>query len=151
SSRAAQVSEAPPRLPGLVPTFRRLPSEIWEGIRWMVAHPFIRATCVLIGLLQLAYVALSLLLVALAARMGAGAATIGRVLAAGGAGGLVGALVGPAIERRFGPAQVAVICAWVAALLAPLFLLADRPLTLGLVYALLCAVLPILSVAVVSH
>lgn len=144
--QSSAPSPNPPRL-----ALRRLSGEIFEGIRWLIAHPFIRSGCQLIGGLQLAYVAASLVTVALAAGMGASAAAIGRVFAAGGAGGLLGAMAGPAFQKRFGPSQVAVASTWLVVLLLPLFRIADSPSSLGLVYGLMCAVLPVLSVAVVSH
>jgi hypothetical protein len=73
------------------------------------------------------------------------------MFAIGGLGGLAGALIAPAIRRRFSYTQVIVAVAWLWALLWPLQALAPNPLILGLVIASLFTVSPIYDVVQFSY
>jgi len=132
---------------------RALRVEIREGFAWLWRQPLLRA----MGLLQAGYFFVfgfggsDLLVIVLARRHGAAPAAIGLIFAAGGAGGLLGALVAPWVRRRAGVGRVVIGVHWLFALLWPLYALAPSPLALGLVEAAVAFVDQIHDVAWVSH
>lgn len=83
--------------------------------------------------------------------MGARDFDIGLVFSIGGLGGIVGALVGGRIQRRFTFGQVITWVLWVQAALFPLYLLAPRFLWLGVVFALIYTLGPIYNVVQFSY
>ncbi len=78
---------------------RSLRAEIGEGISWLWRQPLVRYMAFLTG-------ALDLIIIVIAQTQGASAATVGIIFALGGAGGIVGALLAPWIQRRFSFGQV---------------------------------------------
>jgi len=95
--------------------------------------------------------ALPLLLIVMAQRMGASVAEIGIIFSLGGVGGVLGAVVGGRIQRRFSFGQVIASTAVLLALLLPLYALCPSALWLGLVYLLMEFLNPIYNVVQFSH
>ena len=87
----------------------------------------------------------------LAQRQGASDAQIGLVFSCAGVGGLIGALIGGQVQRRFSFAQVIVGTLVIQAALFPFFGWAGSALALGLVYGLQQFVAPIYNVVQFSH
>ena len=90
---------------------RSLRAEIGEGVGWLWRQPLVRYMAFLTGALNFAS-GLDLIVIVIAQEQGASAATIGFLFALGGAGGLVGALLAPRIQRRFSFGQVIIALTW---------------------------------------
>ncbi len=130
---------------------RALRAEIAEGLRWLWNQPLICYMAFLTGGLNFSNAGLGLLVIILAQRQGASPATIGLVFSIGSIGGILGALIAPRIQRRFGFGQVIVATTWVGALLWPLFDLAPNPLLLGAVTCGLFLTSPIYNAVQFSY
>lgn len=76
--------------------------EIAEGVRWLLAHRLLRTLAVLMGLLNVTLTAaLSILVLLATKRLGLGSVGYGLLFSALAVGGLLGALVGERLIRRF--------------------------------------------------
>ncbi|HLL69629.1 MAG TPA: MFS transporter [Micromonosporaceae bacterium] len=79
-----------------------LRSEIGVGVRWLLAHRLLRTLAVLIGLLNVTLTgALAILVLVATQRLGLGSVGYGLLFTAMAVGGLVGALCGEWLIRRF--------------------------------------------------
>ncbi len=90
---------------------RSLRAEIGEGVGWLWRQPLVRYMAFLTGALNFAG-GIDLIVIVIAQAQGASAATIGLIFALGGAGGLVGALLAPRLQRRFSFGQMIVGLTW---------------------------------------
>lgn len=113
------------------------------GLRWLWAEPVLRRLLLLNNGVNLLYSGWSLLLFALARRVGASDAALGLLFACGGVGTIVGAAIAPRLQRRFTVGQLMVGLAWVFALSWPLYAVAPTPLWLGAVNALVFTFVPV--------
>ena len=112
-------------LPGAARTSdRSLRAEIAEGVVWLWRQPLVRYMAFLTGAFNFAG-GLDLIIIVIAQSRGASAATIGVIFALGGAGGLLGAILAPRVQRRFSFGQVIVGLCWCSA--AIFFLFAGAP------------------------
>jgi MFS family permease len=125
--------------------------EIGEGLSWLWNQPLIRFITVITGGLNFEGNALFLIIILLAKGQAAPPALIGVVFAIGGVGGLLGSLVAPRIQARFGFAQVIIATVWFGALLNPLLAIAPNPVALGLIAAGLALVGPIYNAVQFSY
>jgi len=118
SSAAASASLAAVRtpLPGAPAAARSVRAEVAEGVRWLWNHPLIRSMAFLTGMLNFAGQGVTLIAVVLARGQGASPAGVGAIFAAG---GVLGALGAPFVQRRFsfGQAIVGQIACSAAAIL----------------------------------
>ncbi len=130
---------------------RQLRSEIAEGLLWLWRQPLIRYMAVLTGAMNFVYAATPLLLIVLAKQMGASDMDIGLVFSIGGISGIVGALLGGRIQRRFSFGQVIVSVVWAQALLFPLYLMVPKFYMLGVIYALIYTLAPVYNVVQFSY
>jgi MFS family permease len=130
---------------------RALRAEIGEGLGWLWSHPLIRYIAFLTGGLNFIWAGAPLIVILLAQQQRASPAVIGLIFAIGGAGSIVGAVVAPAIRRRFSFRRVIVGTMWLTALLWPLYAVAPNPLLLGVVTAALFTVGPIYDVMQFSY
>jgi len=128
-----------------------LRAEIAEGLRWLWHQPLIRYMAVLTGGMNFIYAATPLLLIVLARQMGASDVEIGLVFSIGGISGIVGALIGGRIQRRFSFGQVIVSVIWTQALLFPLYLVVPKFYLLGVVYAVIYTLAPVYNVVQFSY
>lgn len=117
------------------PSARRLRAEIAEGLAWLWRHPLIRYMAFLTGGLNLVNTASGLIVIVLARAHHMPDALIGIIFTVASAGGIVGALLAPRIQRRFGFGAVITTTVWAPALLWPLLALVSNPLLLGVVLA----------------
>jgi MFS family permease len=122
-----------------------------EGIRWLWERPFFRMVSFLFALGNPAFHGLLLLVVLLAKRHGASSPLVGVMLAMGAAGGLLGALLAPRVQRRL-PARFALVGENVMlALSLPLLLLADNAILIGLIMAAAIVITPVTNSIVVGY
>jgi predicted MFS family arabinose efflux permease len=95
---------APPREPVARPTTVR--AEVSQGIRFVVGDPYLRPLTVYGAVANLAYTGnLALVVVFLVRVVGLGPAAVGLLMAAGGIGGLLGALAAGRLARWLGTAR----------------------------------------------
>ena len=130
---------------------RHLRAEITEGLSWLWHQPLIRYMAVLTGGMNFIGAATPLLLIVLAKQMGASDIDIGLVFSIGGISGIVGALIGGRIQRRFGFGQIIISVIWTQALMFPLYLVVPKFYLLGVVYALVYTLAPVYNVVQFSY
>jgi predicted MFS family arabinose efflux permease len=130
---------------------RSLRVEMAVGLRWVWQQPLVRRIAIITSLSNFVMAALPLLVIVLAQGRGASEAQIGLVFSAGGAGGLLGALAGGWLARRFSFGQVIVAVLAVQAAMLPLLAWAPGPLALGVVYAVLAFCGPVYNVVQLSR
>ncbi len=126
-------------------------AEMREGLGWLWRQPLLRDSALLVAGSNMLFQALVLVVIVLARHEHAGAGQVGLVLAGGGAGGVLGALAAPAVQRRVHPRTVVIGCNWVWAALFPLFALGGGPLELGIVFGACAAVGPLWNVVLGAY
>lgn len=129
----------------------RLAAEVREGIAWLVRQPVLRTIVLLVGATNLAFNALTIVLIIRAEDLGASPALIGTMLAFFGGGAILGSLVAAKLTRRLALRVVIVgsMCWWAAQILAMVPVRA--PLLLGVVAGLGAVVGPVFNVAVSGY
>ncbi|HZU75813.1 MAG TPA: MFS transporter [Dehalococcoidia bacterium] len=110
---------------------RGLVAEIREGVAWSWRNTRLRFLHVVNTAVNVLYGGWPLLLIELAKRQGASAATIGLIFAGGGTGTILGAISSRSVQRRFGVRAIVVGIAWIYALTWPLYALAPNAIALG--------------------
>lgn len=90
----------------------RLRAEISEGIAWMWRQRFVRSIALLIGATNFVLNAMPLLVIVRARELGASPALVGGLFAFFGAGALLGALVGPWVQRHIRARTVVIGSLW---------------------------------------
>ena len=139
----------PASLPSTAP--RNLPAEVMRGLRWLWQEKIVRQMALLTGSMKFVESAVPLLLIVTAQQMGANAVQIGFIFSAAGVGGVLGALVGGGIQRRFSFGQVIVTTTVLMAMLFPLYALSPGLWWLGLVHGLMSFLGPVYNVVQFSH
>jgi MFS family permease len=122
-----------------------------EGLRWIWRRPFLRSCALLFACSNPVFTGLYLLVVVLARRDGASSLLIGTMLGIAAAGGLLGALLAPALQRKLSPRMVLLGETWVMTLALPLLLLAHNALLLGAILATAELMTPVTNSTVVSY
>jgi MFS family permease len=140
----------PPRETTPAP-LRGIGREIAEGLRWLWQRREIRVTTVCAVVLNLFFAAFYLVVVVLAERRGTPAGEIGVMAAMLGVGGVVGALVAPALHRRLSPHTAIAGVFWALAALAPLAVVVDSGYLLGVLFALMALLAPTANTTIVTH
>jgi MFS family permease len=130
---------------------RDLRAEIAEGLTWLWHQPLIRYIAGLTGGYNLVNAAAPLIIIVLAKKMGAQDAQIGLIFSIAGVGGIIGALIGGQIQRRFSFGQVITGVSWTLALLFPLYAVAPHFFLLGVVAGLIYMNLPVYDVVQFSY
>ncbi len=130
---------------------RHLVAEVAEGLRWLWQQRLVRDMALLTGGVNFVQTALPLLLIVRGRELGASDAQVGLIFSLGGAGAIVGALIGGWVARRlsFGQAVIGTVALQAACM--PLFALCPGPLWLGLVYGALMLCGPVYNVVQFSY
>lgn len=136
---------------GAATTRQSLKAEIGEGIIWLWRHSLIRYMAGLTGGINLVTSGGVLILIVLANQQGAAPATTGMVLAASGAGGVLGALLAPTIQRRLSFGQAIIGVCWAYFFVWALLPLAVTPLLLMLVAAIATMISPAYDAVQMSY
>ncbi|HEX6542346.1 MAG TPA: MFS transporter [Ktedonobacterales bacterium] len=125
--------------------------DIHEGVAWLWRQSLMRFLALVVGGTVLIESGYMLVVIILAQHMDASSAITGLVLAAGGVGSIVGAMLsGPATQRlTFG--QIAIGVHWIWAMLLPLFVVAPNPLVLAAITMATFGITPIFFVAQYSY
>jgi predicted MFS family arabinose efflux permease len=106
---------------------RSLHAEIGEGVAWLWRHALIRYMAFLTGGINFITAGAALLVIVLATQQGASAALTGAIFAAAGAGGILGAVIAPLLQRRLTFGQVIIGACWCYALVWALLPAAVTP------------------------
>jgi MFS family permease len=114
---------------------RSLRADIGEGLAWLWHRPFIRYMTFFMTTLLLLANGLPLILIVLAQRAHATSGAIGILLAVGGVGAIIGSLLAPRIQRRFGFPRAFLAVFWLFVLSWPLMAFGLPLLALALVGA----------------
>jgi MFS family permease len=141
----APLQETRSRLPG------KLHMEIAAGMTWLWRHPVIRTIALLMGGLVFVDDGMRLIVIVLAQHQGASSLTIGLIFGIGGIGGIVGALLGALVQRRFSFGKVIIGAFWAFALIWPLYALAPSPFVIGVILACFWLVDEIYDVVQISY
>jgi MFS family permease len=139
------LQETRSRLPG------KLHMEIAAGMTWLWRHPVIRTIALLMGGLVFVDDGMRLIVIVLAQHQGASSLTIGLIFDIGGIGGIVGALLGALVQRRFSLGTVIIGAFWAFALIWPLYALAPSPFVIGGIVACFWLVDEIYDVVQISY
>lgn len=126
-------------------------ADIAAGIRWLWGQPFIRVTVLCVGLVNLMFQALTLVLIVLTTHLDASPGATGAVLGCFGVGGLVGAFTAPWLQRRLSPRTVAIGATWLWVALLPPIAAAPDVIWLAPFVAAMAFVGPVWNVVVVGY
>lgn len=126
----------------------RLIAGLAEGLAWTWRRRFLRTVLGLVGATNLLFAGLSLAVIVIVQHSGRSAAVAGLITAAGGAGGVLGALTGMWWQRRAGLRAIVIggMAAWCA--LMPLVAFARSPLLLAVIFAAMSYVGGLMNVAI---
>jgi MFS family permease len=130
---------------------RRLGVEIAEGLQWLWRTPLVRTMAFLTGGLNMVEAAAPLIMIVLAKQLGASDVDVGLIFSIGAVGGVVGALIGGLVQRRFSFAGVIVFTVWAHAVLFALYAFVPHALVLGLIAACISAIGPVYNVVQFSY
>jgi predicted MFS family arabinose efflux permease len=130
---------------------RRLLADIKEGVSWLWNQPFLRVSVLLVTGTNFVFSAVYLALIVRAKDLGASPSLIGGMLAFGGLGAIVGALIAPWLQRRIHPKLVVVGALWLWALTAPLLAIMASPLAIGAVWGITAIAGPVFNVCLASY
>ncbi len=125
--------------------------QLLNGLRWIFAEPFLRASVLYVVAFAFVSPALVLAVIVRATSHGASSTEIGVIFALSGVGGVAGALAAPHIQLRWPPGAVllAIGALWTAVI--PLLTTTTHPVLLGSILAALGSVTPAINTIVVSY
>ena len=121
----------------------RLWQEIGEGLSWLWHNPMMRFIALLTSGLILPVVGYGLIIIVLAQMQHATSFEIGLILAGGGVGSILGAMIVAPLRRRFSFGKMMIGSTWLWVLTWLLFAVAPNPLLLGVATAMSFIVVPI--------
>lgn len=130
---------------------RDLRAEIMEGLSWLWEQRVVRTMAIITGGLNFANAATWLIIIVLATQLGANPTVIGALISVGAAGGIIGALVGGRVQKRFRFGQVIVATILIETLAFPLYAIAPNIIVLGLVSAIIWLTIPVYNVTALSY
>jgi MFS family permease len=130
---------------------RKLWVEIHEGLHWLWHHQLIRFIAILTGGGNLVSAGSFLLIIVLAQQMHASSFTIGIIFAIGGVGAIVGAIIGPTLQKRFSFGAAIISTTWVMALTMPLYIIAPNVFLIGVISAISFVAGPVYNVVQFSY
>jgi len=126
-------------------------AEIAEGIHWLWRQRLLRALVALIGATNLIHNALPLVVIVRAQQLGASPALIGVLFAFYGAGGVIGALVAPWVQRRVPARLILIGSLWLWAVQAGLLAIMPNALALGIAVGAGTLIGPVFNVVVSGY
>jgi MFS family permease len=130
---------------------RHILVEIREGLSWLWNQPLIRFMAFLTGSWNFVGNGLFLVLIILAQNLGANSTEIGFMFSISSAGGILGAVLGGQIQKRFTFGQVIITVGWINLLLLPFLLIAPNFIVLGIILGLQFMLSPIYNVVQFSY
>ncbi len=122
---------------------RPLRQEIGEGLAWLRGQRVVLFLMWLNGAMNLVYGGYTLLLIALAQRLGASSAAIGLMFSITSVGTIIGAAVSPWLQRKFTVSTLMIGLAWIFAVTWPPIAFAPDVIWLGVLNALAFFFVPV--------
>lgn len=122
-----------------------------DGLRWIFAEPFLRASILYLTGLAFVLPALVLSVIVRAGTHGVNATEIGVIFALSGVGGVAGALVAPRIQQRWPPGGMLLTIGAVCAAAIALLTTTTQPILLGSILAAIGFVIPSSNTIVASY
>jgi predicted MFS family arabinose efflux permease len=129
----------------------RLRAEIAEGVIWLARERFLRTTILLSAGTNFTHAGFGLVLIVRAKELGASPTRIGIMFALFAAGGVVGALAAPSIQRRVAPPVILIGSIWLWAAATAVLVLVPNTLALGALAGVQVLVGPAWNVIVGSY
>jgi len=130
---------------------RKLWVEIREGLSWLWQQPLLCFIALLGCVVHVVGSGMILLVIVLAQHQHTSSFITGLVLGVGGAGTMLGSLLGGLLQKRFSFTRLTISTIWLIALLFPLYILAPNILWLGVVTAALSAIMSTYGVVQFSY
>ncbi|HEY7834460.1 MAG TPA: MFS transporter [Ktedonobacterales bacterium] len=130
---------------------RHLGREIGEGLAWLWHQPLIRYIAFLTGGSNFVSAGSTLIIIVLAQRQGDTPLVTGVIFAIWSVGGIIGSVLGVAIQKRFSFAQVIIGTTWISALAWPFYAIAPNAVVIGLIGAVSFFVGPVYNVVQLSY
>jgi MFS family permease len=121
---------------------RHLGREIATGLRWMWAHPPVRATALCAVGLNLFFTAYYIVIIVLAQSRGVPSGEIGVMAAMLGVGGLLGAMVAPYLHQAVSPYLSIIGVFWLLTLLTPVAVVVTNGYLMGALFAAMAFLAP---------
>lgn len=134
----------------IVPS-RRLRTEITEGLIWIWKQPLIRLLAFLACGANIVITCYTLIVIVIAQSMHASSSTIGIIFAIGGSGGIIGALLGSPIQKRFRFGHIIICIWWLWSILWLCYAIVPNVLLLGFITAAFSLTMPIYNVVQFSY
>jgi MFS family permease len=128
-----------------------LPSEIREGLRWIGGQRLLRTTALCAVGLNFFFQAFYLIVIALSEQRGTPSAQIGLMAAMLGAGGVLGTLAAPRLQRVLRPYPSIVGVFWALTALMPLALFIHNGYLMGLLFAAMAFLAPTASMTIFTY
>jgi len=122
-----------------------------DGLRWLLAEPFLRVSVIYLAAFAFVSSALVLAVIVRATSHGASSPEVGLIFAFRGVGGVAGALLAPRIQRRWLPGAVLLALGVVWATGIPVLTRTIHPLVLGSILAGLSFGIPAISTIIASY
>jgi MFS family permease len=122
---------------------RSLWPDIKEGINWLWHEPLIRFIGLLGSAVHLMGAGIIIIIILLAQHLHASTFVIGLMLATDGVGGIIGAIIGSKISKRFRFQQIVIATMWLWAIIWPLLAFASNIVMLA---ALLCSLYLVITI-----
>jgi MFS family permease len=129
----------------------RLLPALRTGLAWIWREPFLRTSELLVAGGNFATNAVSLTLVLVAKHQGASAALVGVMLAVASAGGLLGAIAAPRLQRSVSRRAIVVGYSWLGVAVLGALLTMPPPLVLGILYGVWLFFGPLWDALVVGY
>jgi predicted MFS family arabinose efflux permease len=124
--------------------------DVRDGLRWVWSRPLFRFTTLLFAASNPIFTGCYLLIVVIAHEHGAAPSLVGAMLAVAAAGGLLGALLAPRLQRRVSARGAIVGESWVMVFALPWLLVVHAPLLLGAIIAAAELITPLTNSILVS-
>ncbi|WP_345575411.1 MFS transporter [Streptomyces prasinosporus] len=121
----------PPRRPS---GGRRMRTEVAAGLRWVWDRAYFRTALLIIAVSNLVFQGLILTVAVVIREDGGAAGTIGLIMAAGGMGGLCGALSGGWLNRRLAMRQIMILAHVTWAVVMPTAVFFRQAVALGILF-----------------
>lgn len=126
--------------------------EMKEGFIWFWRRPFLRWTALFVSASDFVINGLFLLLVVIAQRNGTSEVEIGIMLALGGAGGVLGSIVAPLVQKRVKSMRLIVAgVAWLGAPMVAALALTSNYLSMGVLLGLTLSVWPVWNAVIMAR
>ena len=130
---------------------KALRRDIADGVRWLWRQPVLRLVIAMAAGLQIAISGIGLVAIVIARDSGAAPATIGVLFSALGAGGVVGSLLAPGLQRLLGPGPLLLSVLWGQGLVWLVVAYAGHLVVVGVALAFFAVTMPCFGIVALSY